>query len=147
MAKRPKKFLKSDFGKKKLSLPKSLGFLKSFKFHSIIEDYSGKNTVRTVEVKPQTLKKLIDTQEKYFDLNLEKLSFEELYKEQKQEYEALQKKHSEMLSNYEILYKLSNKLPDGNFVPSPTSYLNIMTESGINYNSKPLPGGMSKKLK
>lgn len=54
-----KRFLKKEFGPRKKQLPKSLDFLSSINFHAIVEDDSSGRTVRTIEVKPTTLKRLI----------------------------------------------------------------------------------------
>ena len=60
MAKKPKKYSKSEYGPRKKPLPKALLFLDGFNFHAIVEDTSGANIKRLIEVKPVSLKRLIE---------------------------------------------------------------------------------------
>lgn len=55
-----KRFLKKDYGPRKMPLPKSLEFLSSINFHAVTEDESSGRITRTVEIKPTTLKRLIE---------------------------------------------------------------------------------------
>lgn len=53
-----KRFLKREYGPRKIPLPKSLEFLSSVNFHAVVEDESSGRIIRTVEIKPTTLKRL-----------------------------------------------------------------------------------------
>jgi len=55
-----KRFLKKDYGPRKMPLPKSLEFLSPVNFYAITEDESSGRITRTVEIKPATLKRLIE---------------------------------------------------------------------------------------
>ena len=55
-----KRFMKKDFGPKKLNLPKSLEFLSDINFYAITEDSSSGKKIRTIEIKPTPLKRLVE---------------------------------------------------------------------------------------
>lgn len=153
MRKKLKKYLKKEYGVKKLQLPNSLAFLNDIKFHAIIEDYSGSKIVRTIEIKPPSLKALIDKIKKYeIDIgNLEEicsaLEFENDYlkgeNSEIHDYCKILKEENEKIRyNYEILYSRSNEGSDEKYVPSPKSYFNVMSDSGTAFNTKPIQGGL-----
>lgn len=66
---RLKKILKREFLQQK-KRPKSLEFLLNLNFHALIEDNSGTNTKRRVEVKLRTLKEIIETKKVLIEKNL-----------------------------------------------------------------------------
>ncbi|RYY02183.1 MAG: hypothetical protein EOO53_14200 [Gammaproteobacteria bacterium] len=152
MAKRPKRYLKEDYGSRKRQLPVSLEFLKGVKFHAIIEDHSGAKVVRTIEVKAPSLKALIekikkheseveDLEQRCSELELEVTSLKSEYHEINSDYESLKVEFEKIFHNYKILYSRSEVGPDEKYMPSPKSYFNIMNESGIQFNTKPMQGG------
>ena len=153
MAKKPKKYLKKDYGVRKLQMPKSLEFLNGVKFHAVIEDHSGPKVVRTIEIKPPSLKAIIDKVKKYerdvenleehcseLELEVDHLNDENI--RINSDYEKLKEEFEKIFHNYGILYSRSEIGNDEKYVPSPKSYFNIMSESGMSFNTKPIQGGL-----
>ncbi|GGN20740.1 hypothetical protein [Shewanella putrefaciens] len=54
------RFLKNEFGVRKLKLPESLEFLYGVRFHALVEERIGNRTVRTIEIKPTSLRRLVE---------------------------------------------------------------------------------------
>lgn len=172
MAKKPKKYLKSDYSPRKKSLPKALEFLDGFNFHAIIEDTSGANIKRLIEVKPVSLRRLIERVKYLSDcLESEAETVEELEQDNKSkeasaklsikkleeniaavvienrrlknEMEKISEENARLESNNEILMERCAHLPDEKYKKSLKSHLNVMQDSEFKaVSNKPMQGGL-----
>ncbi|QYK05821.1 hypothetical protein [Shewanella zhangzhouensis] len=65
--KKTARFLRKEFGVRKRTLPESLKFLNDVCFHAVIEENVGNRTVRTIEMKPRSLKNLVSERDYYYE--------------------------------------------------------------------------------
>lgn len=68
-SKQIKRYMKSEYGPRKKQFPKSLDFLSTsgINFYAITEDESSSRITRTIEIKPTTLKRLVEENELLYD--------------------------------------------------------------------------------
>lgn len=92
------RFLKKEYGPKKLSLPKSLEFLSDVNFHAIIEDESSGRVIRTIEIKPTTLKRLVEDLNNCLDYLIES---DDLIKKSRSESRRLKSENKKLRENVE----------------------------------------------
>lgn len=92
-----KRFLKKDYGPRKMPLPKSLEFLSSVNFYAITEDDSSGRITRTVEIKPATLKRLIEDIDILFSCIEEN---EQLIKKLKSDNRQLRSDNKKLIENH-----------------------------------------------
>lgn len=93
-----KRFLKKDYGPRKMPLPKSLEFLSSVNFYAITEDDSSGRITRTVEIKPATLKRLIEDIDILFSCIEEN---EQLIKKLKSDNRQLRSDNKKLIENHQ----------------------------------------------
>ncbi|MDP5459600.1 hypothetical protein [Alishewanella sp. SMS8] len=101
------RFLKKEYGPKKLSLPKSLEFLSDVNFHAIIEDESSGRVIRTIEIKPTTLKRLVEDLNNCLDYLIES---DDLIKKSRSENRRLKSENKKLRENIERYRALEQDL-------------------------------------
>jgi hypothetical protein len=153
MAKRPKRYLKSEFGIRKKALPVALTFVKDFNFHAIVEDSSGQKVKTIIEVKPLSLKKLINRVNDLTKNNLANEQEMDLIKAEmdlikaenvkcKEFFELVMPYMKQLESNNEILLNELKKEPDLPYIRSQKNWQNIIEESGFIEFLPPVQGGL-----
>lgn len=146
MAKKIKRFQKSEFGKRKLAFPKGFEFLEGFNFQAIVEDNSGLKVRRYVEVSPAALKKVVVL---YRDASgmIDELrsSLSELIQKNEEllsRLEAADKYIEKLEHNNELMMSRLNVGPDEEFEKSSQNFFDIIEERGIKPRGLPMQGGI-----
>ncbi|TAL64726.1 MAG: hypothetical protein EPN88_10525 [Bacteroidetes bacterium] len=153
MTTRKIRHLKSDFGPRKLPLPKGLEFLKGFNFYAIIEDNSGSRKKRLIEVHSSSLKKYIENvselknQLSNNEHEIESITLENNeINSQLQEAVAVLVKASEYIKaleyNNEILRENLEKYPDLFHEKSIPNYSELIAKSVHKFNLQGFEGGL-----
>ena len=138
-----KRNLRKEYGKRKNPLPKNLSFLSNIPFYAITECIPSESDVRQtrIEILPANLKKIASSHEKYNALkkkHREVLSIlksaEQLFNEQQEYMEKLEKANAQLLKN----------LGQGPETPRSEiqTYLQRAEEIGFISRGLPLQGGL-----
>ncbi|MDP5136693.1 hypothetical protein ORJ04_12115 [Rheinheimera baltica] len=102
-----KRFLKKEYSPKKMLLPKSLEFLSDINFHAIVEDESSGRVIRTVEIKPATLKRLIEDVDILLDCIEDR---DDLIKRLRADNRQLRSDNKKLIENHEYSRRLEFEL-------------------------------------
>ena len=143
MAKKLKRFLRADFVQGGIPLPRTLEFLRNIRFHALVEDSSGKQIKRTIELLPRVVKALVEGLQDYENViksnndlaARNRLLDMELAK-------AMQENKELELANGVLMERLA-VVPDVKpREKSPRNYFNVAEDAGFQPNGLALQGGL-----
>ena len=154
MQPKSKRYLRTEYAKGTRALPRSLSFLEGSSYLAVIEQVANERTTFSVEVKPTTLKALLEAQKQLVSLQLECASAKQSHQAQmvdataeisglKLDLDEAESLIAQLRKNNAILLKRLDETPDDRPTErSGKSHMNRVQEKGLRPGIRGISGGL-----